>query len=119
MQTCQLCYSKPATVDGKTKPATVDGKTKMGPWAYMCEDCHTVYGVGLGVGKGQRLKPDGGVKLLSDPITTAELKTVLEWVLDSPFEVDKWHTTVEDAYIRMGGTNRRFVHPGKREFMHG
>ena len=46
MQTCQLCYSK---------TATVDGKTKMGPWAFMCEACHTVFGVGLGVGKGQRL----------------------------------------------------------------
>lgn len=35
--------------------ATVDGKTKMGPWANMCERCHHEVGVGLGLGKGQRL----------------------------------------------------------------
>lgn len=35
--------------------AVVDGKTKMGPWAYMCEGCFQSHGVGLGLGKGQRL----------------------------------------------------------------
>lgn len=32
----------------------VDGKTSFGPWAIMCDACHRVSGVGLGVGKGQR-----------------------------------------------------------------
>jgi len=36
-------------------PAAVDGKTNMGPWAYMCEGCFQSHGVGLGLGKGQRL----------------------------------------------------------------
>ena len=36
-------------------PAAYDGKTFLGPWAYMCEECFTDYGVGLGVGRGQRL----------------------------------------------------------------
>ena len=35
--------------------ATVDGKTLAGPWAFMCERHFQVYGVGLGLGKGQRL----------------------------------------------------------------
>jgi len=35
--------------------AGYDGKTKMGPWANMCPNCFTDYGVGLGTGKGQRL----------------------------------------------------------------
>lgn len=35
--------------------ATVDGKTVFGPWANMCDSCHTEVGVGLGLGKGQRL----------------------------------------------------------------
>lgn len=35
--------------------AAVDGKTKMGPWANMCEGCFQSNGVGLGLGKGQRL----------------------------------------------------------------
>jgi len=37
------------------------------------------------------------MKLLSDPITLEELEVVLARVLDSPFEVDKWRSTVEDA----------------------
>lgn len=32
----------------------IDGRTIFGPWAIMCEDCHTTHGVGLGIGKGQR-----------------------------------------------------------------
>lgn len=36
-------------------PAAYDGKTQMGPWANMCEDCFSQYGVGLGTGQGQRL----------------------------------------------------------------
>jgi hypothetical protein len=59
------------------------------------------------------------MKLLSDPITLEELEVVLARVLDSPFEVDKWRSTVEDAYIRIGGKNARLVQPTKREFLHG
>lgn len=36
-------------------PAAYDGKTWLGPWANMCEGCFAVNGVGLGLGKGQRL----------------------------------------------------------------
>lgn len=36
-------------------PAAVDGKTVFGSWAYMCEDCFSHYGMGLGESKGQRL----------------------------------------------------------------
>lgn len=36
--------------------AAYDGRTKMGPWAYMCELHFKAYGVGLGVGRGQKLK---------------------------------------------------------------
>lgn len=32
----------------------VDGVTRMGPWGCMCLDCHSLYGRGLGTGKGQR-----------------------------------------------------------------
>ena len=32
----------------------VDGATLAGPWANMCEGCHTAYGRGIGVGLGQR-----------------------------------------------------------------
>lgn len=40
---------------GQKVPAAVDGKTKDGPWANMCDECHTKFGVGLGTGRGQRL----------------------------------------------------------------
>ena len=55
---CTLC-KRPA---GKTM---YDGKTKMGPWAYMCITCYTKYGVGLGLGKGQKyeLQEDDGLYL--------------------------------------------------------
>lgn len=44
---CNICQKS---------PAAYDGKTKMGPWAYMCEPCWEMYGVGqLGTGFGQRL----------------------------------------------------------------
>ena len=32
----------------------IDGKTIFGPWAIMCENCHTTHGVGLGIGLGQK-----------------------------------------------------------------
>lgn len=44
---CDLC---------KNKEAHFDGKTTFGPWAYMCQQCFTRYGIGLGLGKGQKLK---------------------------------------------------------------
>ena len=34
--------------------AYVDGRTLRGPWANMCLNCHVIYGVGLGTGKGQK-----------------------------------------------------------------
>jgi len=38
------------------KEAKFDAKTQIGPWAYMCDHHFQMYGVGLGVGRGQRLK---------------------------------------------------------------
>ena len=35
--------------------AVYDGKTRMGPWAFMCEYHFMMNGIGLGLGKGQRL----------------------------------------------------------------
>lgn len=32
----------------------VDGKTIKGPWANMCENCFGRFGIGLGLGLGQR-----------------------------------------------------------------
>lgn len=44
---CQICHSD-------FTEHVIDGRTKNGPWAYMCEDCHTEIGCGLGTGKGQK-----------------------------------------------------------------
>lgn len=35
--------------------AEYDGKTSMGPWANMCQRDFDTYGVGLGLGRGQKL----------------------------------------------------------------
>ena len=50
---CDFCKMR-----GIDRIATVDGKTQAGPWAGMCDVHFEQHGVGLGVGKGQRL--DGG-----------------------------------------------------------
>jgi len=34
----------------------IDGKTRMGPWALMSPVSYSKYGVGLGLGRGQRYK---------------------------------------------------------------
>jgi hypothetical protein len=46
------------------EPAQYDGKTQIGPWAYMCQRHFTAFGVGLGLGRGQRLvlKENGKAK---------------------------------------------------------
>lgn len=36
-------------------PAHYDGATIHGPWAYMCETHFESDGIGLGLGRGQRL----------------------------------------------------------------
>lgn len=37
------------------RDAVFDGKTQMEPWAFMCQDCMDDHGVGLGLGRGQKL----------------------------------------------------------------
>lgn len=49
---CQLCQQDPLIL---YQVAHYDGKTRMGPWAYMCRQCFKQYGIGLGLGKGQKL----------------------------------------------------------------
>ena len=41
----------------ETEEAAYDGKTIYGPWAFMCHNCFEAFGVGLGLGKGQKLEP--------------------------------------------------------------
>ena len=51
---------KEATCDFCQEPAIVDGRTTMGAWGDMCGEHYKVYGVGIGVGYGQRFinKPE-------------------------------------------------------------
>lgn len=46
---CDLC---------KRKQAKYDAKTTLGPWAYLCEECFKRFGVGLGLGRGQKIKEE-------------------------------------------------------------
>jgi len=50
---CQFCK-----LAGRNVPARYDGRTVFGSWAYMCEECWRRFGVGLGLGEGQRLVLD-------------------------------------------------------------
>jgi len=48
---CDLCkhFNQPP------EPAEYDGKTTLGPWGYMCEAHFQSHGIGLGLGRGQKL----------------------------------------------------------------
>jgi hypothetical protein len=48
---CDICRHG----QGRATPAIVDGKTTLGPWANMCEEHFDTFGLGLGLGIGQRL----------------------------------------------------------------
>jgi hypothetical protein len=43
---CDVCHKE-------LNKRFVDGRTIRGYWAYMCSECHTNVGIGLGIGKGQ------------------------------------------------------------------
>ena len=49
---CDFCKQNPNIIFAK---AHYDGKTATGPWANMCREHFQQYGVGLGLGKGQKL----------------------------------------------------------------
>ena len=38
----------------KVNLAEYDGKTVLGPWANMCRLCFAQFGIGLGLGRGQK-----------------------------------------------------------------
>lgn len=47
---CDFCRR-----EDRTTAANYDGRTTYGPWAYMCQECFEQFGIGLGLGKGQKL----------------------------------------------------------------
>ena len=47
---CDLCCGRDAGA-----VAAYDAKTRGGPWAYLCAAHFDQYGIGLGIGRGQRL----------------------------------------------------------------
>mgnify|MGYP001602994687 CR=1 FL=1 len=53
---CDIC-------DGVLAKVFIDGKTHKGPWAVMCDPCHRLHGVGIGLGKGQKYNAKTRVKL--------------------------------------------------------
>jgi len=51
----EVVVSKLPKCDFCSATAQYDGKTRMGPWANMCPMHFRTYGVGLGLGRGQKL----------------------------------------------------------------
>lgn len=49
---CDICKFDNDAVS----PAAYDGRTKSGHWAFMCEEHFDLHGVGVGLGKGQKLE---------------------------------------------------------------
>ena len=58
---CDFC-----AMEDITEPAEYDGQTKLGHWGYMCQHHFDQYGVGLGLGLGQKL-------VLEPPVTAAQI----------------------------------------------
>lgn len=57
---CDICKIQ-VTLDERRGPpqtAVYDGATVGGPWGYMCEEHFKTHGMGLGLGRGQRLVLD-------------------------------------------------------------
>ena len=63
------------------RKASYDAKTSMGPWANMCGFCYAERGVGLGLGKGQRLML--GERPVGDNIPEDILDAALSLGLDN------------------------------------
>jgi hypothetical protein len=53
---CQIPEVGIAPANGHTlePDVIVDGAMNGGTWCYMCCPCHALFGIGLGVGRGQR-----------------------------------------------------------------
>ena len=49
---CDFCKQDPTVL---YQEAQYDGRTRMGPWAFMCREHFTQYGIKLGLGFGQEL----------------------------------------------------------------
>ena len=47
---CDFC-----TQIGQEEKAEYDGKTTFGVWAFICLKYYDIYGIGLGMGRGQML----------------------------------------------------------------
>jgi hypothetical protein len=61
MSEYQWCSKLPDNCEVCGEPIVdtfIDGDTGKG-WALMCEKCHTKFGFGLGIGKGQKYLKDG------------------------------------------------------------
>jgi len=55
---CDICEIEGAA----PQLARYDGRTRSGRWAYMCEHHFRSYGIGLGLGRGQKLVVERMVK---------------------------------------------------------
>lgn len=51
---CSFCMAK-----GIMQQARFEGRTEEGDWAYMCFKHYAQHGVGLGIGRGQRINGRG------------------------------------------------------------
>ena len=55
---CDICKCKLETAG-----SFIDGATRQGQWAIMCPSCHSLYGYGLGTGRGQQYSHRTGMKI--------------------------------------------------------
>ena len=51
---CDVCEGMLTSKDDTAQDAFTDGRLHIGTWGILCDGCHETFGVGHGVGKGQR-----------------------------------------------------------------
>ena len=100
---CDICKM----VHDPIKPAKYDGKTISGQWGYMCHKHFLLHGVGLGLGKGQRLITESEHTEIDRnradrlclkcgkgcPPTSYNVEEIRHRILDSPLKIELMHMT--------------------------
>jgi len=95
MKNCsQSIVAKRPKCDFCDNEALYDARTHRGPWAFLCEKHFQEHGVGLGIGKGQKMVLDSEVKIEKN--VTVDIKKLAEQaMLDGILECPRCGTSIE------------------------
>ena len=104
----EVVVSRLPKCDFCSATAQYDGKTRMGPWANMCPMHFRTYGIGLGLGRGQKLVLKRNPR---EPLLAPSTKTFSGRIfkLYNVYEVRWTATSVQLELKRLGYRTRLFM----------